>query len=180
MPISVDSTASMVTTHYTKNPSRDGEAAAAGGGGGEEDQKLSQEYCKELLLSDLPKERGWRTPHIYKFQGFWCQPTEIQVIISFQRHFQASDTDVVLAFAVVNRKRFAVMSNSHPLLAPNPHDLVPFFEYKLYANGQQHPDLSNLPQPRLFGTHVPFSSLTNSIKKSDCDLQGCLYLQKPT
>jgi hypothetical protein len=178
VPISIDSTASMVTTHNTKNPSRDGEAAAAEGG--EEDQKLSQE-CKELLLS-LPKERGCRTPHIYKFQGFWCQPTEIQAIISFQRHFQASDTDVVLAtipksgttwlkalaFAVVNRKRFAVMSNSHPLLASNPHDLVPFFEYKLYANGHQLPDLSNLPQPRLFGTHVPFSSLPNSIKKSDC------------
>jgi len=91
---------------------------------------------------------------------------------SMHRHFQASDTDVVLAtipksgttllnalaFAVVNRKRFAVMSNSHPLLASNPHDLVPFFEYKLYANGQQLPDLSNLPQPRLFGTHVSFSS----------------------
>jgi hypothetical protein len=158
----------MVNTHYTKNPSRDGEAAATEGG--EEDQKLSQE-CKELLLS-LPKERGCRTPHIYKFQGFWCQPAEIQAIIYFQRHFQASDTDMVLAtipksgttwlkalaFVVVNRKRFAVMSNSHPLLASNPHDLVPFFEYKLYANGQQLPDLSNLPQPRLFGTHVSFSS----------------------
>jgi hypothetical protein len=80
VPISIDSTASMVTTHNTKNPSRDGEAAAAAEGG-EEDQKLSQE-CKELLLS-LPKERGCRTPHIYKFQGFWSQQTEIQAIISF-------------------------------------------------------------------------------------------------
>nr|UOI39552.1 Sulfotransferase 2A [Betula platyphylla]UVJ47665.1 sulfotransferase 2A [Betula platyphylla] len=167
MPISINNnnnTASiMVTTHHLS----------------QEEEKLSQE-CKELLLS-LPKEKGWRTPYLYKFQGFWCQPMEIQATISFQRHFQASDTDVVLAsipksgttwlkalaFAVVNRKRFAVYSNNHPLLASNPHDLVPFFEYKLYANGQL-PDLSNLPQPRLFGTHVPFSSLPNSIKKSDC------------
>jgi hypothetical protein len=174
MPISLNTTSMVITTHYTKTPSRDGDQAAA-----EEEEKLSQE-CKELLLS-LPKEKGWRTLHLYKFQEFWCQPTEIQSIISFQRHFQASDTDVVLAtipksgttwlkalaFAVVNRRRFAVLSNSHPLLSSNPHDLVPFFEYKLYANGQI-PDLSNLPQPRLFGTHIPFASLPNSIKKSDC------------
>jgi len=175
MPISLNTTSMVITTHYTKTPSRDGDQAAAAA----EEEKLSQE-CKELLLS-LPKEKGWRTLHIYKFQEFWCQPTEIQSIISFRRHFQASDTDVVLAtipksgttwlkalaFAVVNRRRFAVLSNSHPLLSSNPHDLVPFFEYKLYANGQI-PDLSNLPQPRLFGTHIPFASLPNSIKKSDC------------
>ncbi|XP_059433297.1 cytosolic sulfotransferase 15-like [Corylus avellana] len=174
MPISLNTTTMVITTHYTKNPSRDGDQEAAA-----EEEKLSQE-CKELLLS-LPKEKGWRTLHLYKFQEFWCQPTEIQSIIAFQRHFQASDTDVVLAtipksgttwlkalaFAVVNRRRFAVVSNSHPLLSSNPHDLVPFFEYMLYANGQI-PDLSKLPQPRLFGTHIPYASLPNSIKKSDC------------
>ncbi|KAG6630415.1 hypothetical protein I3843_13G014400 [Carya illinoinensis] len=144
-----------------------------------EEEKLSQE-CKELLLS-LPKEKGWRTHHLYKYQGFWCQPREIQSIISFQKHFQASDTDVVLAsipksgttwlkalaFAIVNRKRFAISNINHPLLTSNPHDLVPFFEYKIYANNQL-PDLSKLPEPRLFGTHIPFASLPNSIKKSSC------------
>lgn len=102
-------------------------------------------------------------------------------MVSFQRHFQASDTDIVLAtlpksgttwlkalaFAIVNRKHFDSCSNSHPLLTCNPHDLVPFFEYKVYA-GDQLPDLSNLPQPRLFGTHIPFASLPNSIKISRC------------
>ncbi|KAB1200835.1 Cytosolic sulfotransferase 15 [Morella rubra] len=145
----------------------------------EEEENLSQE-CKELLLS-LPKEKGWRNPYIFKYQGFWCQPTEIQAMVSFQRHFQASDTDIVLAtlpksgttwlkalaFAIVNRKHFDSCSNSHPLLTCNPHDLVPFFEYKVYA-GDQLPDLSNLPQPRLFGTHIPFASLPNSIKISRC------------
>ncbi|KAL0007263.1 hypothetical protein SO802_008765 [Lithocarpus litseifolius] len=153
----------MVLTHYTKNH---GEEAREG-------EMLSHE-SQELLLS-LPKERGWRTSYLYKYQGFWCQPMEIQAIVSFQKHFLACDTDVVLAtipksgttglkalaFAIVNRKRFPI-SNNHPLLSYNPHDLVPFFEYKLYAN-EQLPALSNFPQPRLFGTHVPFASLANPI-----------------
>ncbi|KAK4587584.1 hypothetical protein RGQ29_018836 [Quercus rubra] len=169
MPSSINTT-SMTITHYPNNQSSNG---------GEEEE-LSHE-CKELLLS-LPKEKGWRTSHLYKYQEFWCQAIEIQSIVSFQRHFQASDNDVVLAtipksgttwlkalaFAIVNRKRFA-LENNHPLLTSNPHDLVPFFEYKLYAN-RQLPDLSNLPHPRLFGTHLPFPSLPNSIKKSSCQV----------
>ncbi|CAK7336464.1 unnamed protein product [Dovyalis caffra] len=163
-------TTSMVITQFAKNQAN---------GHGEDLEKLTNE-CKELLLS-LPKEKGWRTPYIYKYQGFWCQPQEIQAIISFQKHFQPRDTDVILAsipksgttwlkalsFAIMNRKQFAISSNNHPLLASNPHDLVPFFEYKLYAN-KQVPDLSKLPDPRLFATHVPFSSLQDSIKKSNC------------
>lgn len=168
----------MAITQYSKTQSRGEEEAAEGGG----EEKISHE-CKQLLLS-LPKETGWRTTHLYKYQNFWCQPKEIQSIISFQKHFQASDTDIILAtipksgttwlkaltFAIVNRKRFPISSNNiinHPLLTSNPHDLVPFFEYKLYANGDRLPDFSDLPdEPRLFGTHIPFPSLPNSIKKS--------------
>ncbi|KAM4113442.1 hypothetical protein ACJW30_05G220900 [Castanea mollissima] len=121
-------------------------------------------------------------PSSLQVPKFWCQAIEIQSIVSFQRHFQASDNDVVLAtipksgttwlkalaFAIVNRKCFS-LENIHPLLTLNPHDLVPFFEYKLYAN-RQLPDLSNLPHPRLFGTHLPFPSLPTSIKKSGCQV----------
>ncbi|KAK3228727.1 hypothetical protein Dsin_000608 [Dipteronia sinensis] len=144
---------------------------------------LSQE-CKELLLS-LPKEKGWRTPFLYQFEGFWCQPKEIQSIISFQKHFKSKESDVILAtipksgttwlkalgFAIINRKRYSNTQN-HPLLTSNPHDLVPFLEYKLYANNQL-PDLSNVfpndhdHHPRTFATHVPFPSLEESIKKSE-------------
>ena len=143
-----------------------------------DEEELSDEF-KEFLLS-LPKERGWRTSHIYLYQEFWCQPMEVQAIMNFQQHFQARDTDLILAtmpksgttwlkamaFAVQNRKSFSI-SNNHPLLTANPHDLVPFLEYKLYANNQL-PDLSMLPQPRLLATHVPFPSLPASIKNSGC------------
>ncbi|XVE60982.1 hypothetical protein DITRI_Ditri06bG0004300 [Diplodiscus trichospermus] len=150
---------------------------------GEEDQqeKMSNiEFQDDQLILALPREKGWRTPYLYKFQGFWCQEKEIQAIISFQKHFHARDSDVILAtipkagttwikaliFAIMNRQRFPISySHSHPLLTSNPHDLVPFMEYKLYANNQI-PDLSNLPNPRLFATHVPFASLHESIKNN--------------
>ncbi|KAK9283606.1 hypothetical protein L1049_011856 [Liquidambar formosana] len=143
----------------------------------EGEEKLSHE-CKQLLLS-LPKEKGWRTPHLYLYQNFWCQPNEIQTIMTIQQHFQATDTDIILAiipksgttclkalaFAIVNRKSFLV-AKKHPLLASNPHDLEPFLKYKLYANNQL-PDLSGLPSRRIFATHIPFASLPESMKMSN-------------
>ncbi|KAF7112355.1 hypothetical protein RHSIM_RhsimUnG0237700 [Rhododendron simsii] len=145
----------------------------------QQQEDLSDE-CKKLLLS-LPKERGWRTPHLYWFQNFWCQPKEIQAIILCQKHLQAQDSDIVLStipksgttwlkalvFAVVRRKRFDTKKN-HPLMTSNPHDLVPFLEYKLYANCDQSPDLSRLPQPGFVGTHMPYSALPDSVKESGC------------
>ncbi|XP_028753076.1 cytosolic sulfotransferase 15-like [Neltuma alba] len=49
------------------------------------------------------------------------------------------------------------------------HDLVPFFEFHLYGK-EQIPDLSNLPEPRLFSTHFLFHSLPDSIAKSKCKI----------
>ncbi|GMN27287.1 hypothetical protein TIFTF001_041011 [Ficus carica] len=148
-----------------------------------EEEELVSEEWKQMILS-LPKERGWRTSHLYEYQGFWCQIAKIQAIANFQKHFQSFYSDVVLAsipksgttwlkalaFAVTNRDRFSVTSDSHPLLTSNPHDLVPFFEYKLYANNQT-PCFSNFfsfDQRRLFGTHIPYPSLADSIKTSNC------------
>ncbi|XP_028777006.1 cytosolic sulfotransferase 15-like [Neltuma alba] len=144
-------------------------------------EQLSQE-CKELLLS-LPKRRGWTSPYVYLYQGIWFAPTSIQAICSFQKHFQAKDTDIIIAslpksgttwlkaltFATVNRSRFSPSQNNHPLLIANAHELVPFLEFNLYANNQI-PDLSNVIEPRLFSTHVPFQSLRDSIAKSQCKI----------
>ncbi|KAI9072650.1 hypothetical protein K1719_045387 [Acacia pycnantha] len=74
-----------------------------------------------------------------------------------------------LTFAIVNRNRFSPSQQNHPLLTSNAHDLVPFFEFNYYGNNQI-PSLSNLPEPRLFGTHVPFHSLPDSIMKSKCKI----------
>lgn len=142
--------------------------------GGEEFEGITDD--NKLLLLSLPRIRGWRTPHLYLFQSFWCQPKEIQATIAAQNHFEAQASDVIvttvpksgttwlkaLVFAIVNRGRFEAHSKSHPLLSFNPHDLVPFLEYKVYANNQV-PKISNLPSPRLFATHVPYHSLPQSM-----------------
>ncbi|XP_021861553.2 cytosolic sulfotransferase 13 [Spinacia oleracea] len=112
------------------------------------------------------------------YQGFWCpllEPT-----MSFQTHFQAHDTDVILAslpktgttwlksllFAIVNRNRFTNICQ-HPLRNQNAHELVLQLEAKVYNNIQgSQPDFIDLPLPRLFATHIPYLSLPKSMKIS--------------
>uniref|UniRef100_A0A7N0TD67 Sulfotransferase n=1 Tax=Kalanchoe fedtschenkoi TaxID=63787 RepID=A0A7N0TD67_KALFE len=135
------------------------------------------------FIRSLPKERGWRTPFLYKYQNFWCQPREIQAIINLQTHFKAHRSDIIIAtipksgttwlkallYATLNRGRYEIRGGggfqSHPLLFSNSHDLVPFLEYKLYANGQI-PDLGVFDSPRIFATHVPYPALPGSVKTS--------------
>ncbi|KAL2898110.1 Cytosolic sulfotransferase 15 [Bienertia sinuspersici] len=147
--------------------------------------------CKELLLS-LPRLTGWRTPSLYLFQQFWCQPKEIQAIIAAQTHFEAKDSDVFIAtvpksgttwlkahvFAIVIRRRFDINSKDHPLLSCNPHDLVPFLEYKVYANNQIQ-KLSNLTSPRFFASHVPYHSLPKTITKSTSNCKIVYICRNP-
>ncbi|KAG8391083.1 hypothetical protein BUALT_Bualt01G0150900 [Buddleja alternifolia] len=148
----------------------------------QEQETLSTEFFDELL-SSLPKEKGQRTPDIFLYQGFWCQPKEIQAIISIQKHYTAEGTDLILAtipksgttwlkalsFAIVNRKQFYHSQKDHPLLTSNPHELVPFLEYKLFADNQI-PDMSSFPRPRLLATHMPLGAMPDSVRNSRCKL----------
>lgn len=70
-----------------------------------------------------------------------------------------------LVFSIINRDRYT--PSNTPLLTQNPHQLVPFLELKVYD--QNHcPDLTTIPSPRLFSTHIPYASLPDSIKHSNC------------
>ncbi|RHN40329.1 putative P-loop containing nucleoside triphosphate hydrolase [Medicago truncatula] len=150
----------------------------------EEDHKVSYDYCKQQILS-LPKEKGLSIQDLYFFQSFWCPPILIQPINSFQNNFQTKDSDVIVAsmpkagttwlkaltYAIVNRHSLEM--HDHPLLKSNSHELVPYFEFNIYGdNLDQTPliDLSNMAEPRLFGTHIPFNSLAKSIKESNCKI----------
>jgi hydroxyjasmonate sulfotransferase len=170
--------ASSNLTHLMGDQSRDGQEA-------NQQDKVNHEF-KQLILS-LPRIKGWgASQDFYFFQGFWCPSNLIQPINSFQNHFQAKDNDIVVAslpksgttwlkaltFAIVNRHRFSSLED-HPLLKFNSHELVPFFEYNVYGGSDSQSfqiNLSNMNEPRLFGTHVPFFSLAKSIKESNCKI----------
>ncbi|KAK7314107.1 hypothetical protein VNO77_39317 [Canavalia gladiata] len=75
-----------------------------------------------------------------------------------------------LTFAIMYRQRFASFEN-HPLLTSNSHQLLPIFEYGIYGEMKGHfPHPSNMIEPRLFSTHIPFHALVNSIKESNCKI----------
>ncbi|KAK7314110.1 hypothetical protein VNO77_39320 [Canavalia gladiata] len=147
-----------------------------------EEEKLSEE-CKDLLLS-LPREKGWTSHYLYLFQGFWCTADRIPCINTFMNQFQAKDSDVVVAslqksgttwlkaltFAIMYRQCFTSFEN-HPLLTSNPHKLVLSFEFDIYGNNRdQISHQSNMIDPRIFSTHIPFHALANSIKESHCKI----------
>ncbi|XVF42617.1 hypothetical protein PTKIN_Ptkin01aG0378400 [Pterospermum kingtungense] len=99
------------------------------------------------------------------YQQFWCPSPVFKAVVSFQKHFLALDSDIIvtslpkcgttwlkaLTFSIVNRNQFAKEEN--PLLSLGPHQLVRASEYDLYLNNP-FPDLENTicayNQPRLF------------------------------
>ncbi|KAJ7951005.1 Sulfotransferase [Quillaja saponaria] len=149
-----------------------------------EQHSLSSSFSSSSLTADEEKKPESKQvqlipPTKILYQDFWCSGRLLPNVISFQKHFQALDQDIILAsqpksgttwlkaliFSVVNRTRFTV-SNT-PLLTSNPHELIPFFEAQLYAE-DEIPDFSTMPSPRLFSTHIPYASLPESIKHSEC------------
>ncbi|KAF3528938.1 hypothetical protein DY000_02043603 [Brassica cretica] len=150
------------------------------------DDDVSQE-CKNLI-SSLPSEKDFTGRKLYNYQGSWYYPNTLQAILNFQTHFQARDSDIILAslpksgttwlkalaFAVVHRNKYAPNLESHPLLSDNPHNLVRFLELDLYVKNQC-PGLEELPSPRIFATHVPFQTLHESLRDSPCKEQVLSY-----
>uniref|UniRef100_A0A803MMT9 Sulfotransferase n=1 Tax=Chenopodium quinoa TaxID=63459 RepID=A0A803MMT9_CHEQI len=144
-------------------------------------QENLQDEIKELQLS-LPNE-PWFVWPMYLYQGSWCLSYILGGIISFKTRFQAHDTDIILAslpktrttwlksliFAIVNRTKFSDDFTQHPFRTKNPHQLIEHLEINVYeeVNGYE-PDLSELPLPRLFATHMSYLSLPDSIKNSKC------------
>ncbi|XP_056165053.1 cytosolic sulfotransferase 12-like [Syzygium oleosum] len=138
--------------------------------------------CRDLLPS-LPHEKGWITPSLYQYQDFWVAPKLLNSVLACQDNFRAQETDIFLItapksgttwlkailFCLLNRAKYSGSMQQHPLLTQSPHDLVPFLELKLYF-GQEIPNLTSLPPPRLFATHLPYQSLPQSVKDSGCKL----------
>ncbi|KAK4422359.1 Cytosolic sulfotransferase 15 [Sesamum alatum] len=121
------------------------------------------------------------SPPVVKYGGFWLPQKVFRQILSTQKNFKAQGTDVILStlpksgttwlkaltFSIANRHLFTI--DQSPLLTSSPHTLVPFLEFNVYWE-QENPDLSNVPSPRIFATHMPFELLPDSIRESDCRL----------
>ncbi|KAF8376817.1 hypothetical protein HHK36_031511 [Tetracentron sinense] len=144
----------------------------------EKEERTYQPYTE--IMSTLPKVRGFAPQHLYNHQGFWYTESNLPRVMAVQNHFIAHSSDILLAtnpkcgttwlksliFAICNRKLHP--STQHPLLTVNSHQLVPFLEL-LYTNNEI-PDLDILPSPRLLATHIPYSSLPQSVLDSGCPL----------
>ncbi|KAL6661031.1 hypothetical protein ACP70R_000415 [Stipagrostis hirtigluma subsp. patula] len=71
-----------------------------------------------------------------------------------------------LVYATVRRGEHPpVTTADHPVNSSSPHDWVKFLELQLYT-GNNIPDLDELPDLRIFATHVPFASLPRSMAPS--------------
>ncbi|CAO2820827.1 unnamed protein product [Amaranthus hypochondriacus] len=133
------------------------------------------------------EEKNYFGFSMHFYQNFWCLNVLSNGVKSFQRHFQAQNSDIILAslpktgttwlktllFAIINRHKYDKISQL-PFKTITPHELVLHFEVEVYKNfSEDHPitnppDLKELPPPRLFGTHMPYSGLPESIKSSNC------------
>jgi hypothetical protein len=145
-----------------------------------QEPEMTQE-CRDLI-SSLPTHRHWVQGKLHQYQGFWFPTWSIQGVVAFQKHFQAHDTDILIAtipksgstwlkaisFALVNRMHYPDIQQ-HPLLIANPHVLVPFLDVDLY-NQKEVPDLTSFTSPRLLSTHLPYSLLPISAKNSTCKI----------
>ncbi|KNA08352.1 hypothetical protein SOVF_163370 [Spinacia oleracea] len=155
----------------------------------DETSLVNEEVEVEHLKQCLPKTTwmGSKQNLLIKIQDFWYL-TNFSNILTFQTHFLAQDTDLIVAsfpktgttwlksllFSITNR--FVNPPNKTPLLTNNPHELVCDLETAIYGGNTgnsklPHPNqLNELPSPRLFSSHLPYSSLPESVKVSSCKI----------
>jgi hypothetical protein len=133
------------------------------------------------LIASFPSEKNWDGSPLYFYKGVWYPFFAIRGALSFQQHFIAHDTDIILAsmpksgttwlkaltFSVVNRNIYSPKES--PLLSTPPHELVRFFEMDLYSK-KQLPDLEQLPSPRICSSHSHYETLPQSIRDSGCKI----------
>ncbi|KAF3434239.1 hypothetical protein FNV43_RR25342 [Rhamnella rubrinervis] len=143
--------------------------------------KDQEEMNKKIdeLIATLPVESEGSVP-LYQFKGCWYPSFAIRGNIAADLHFQAQDSDILLAsapksgttwmkalvFSIVNRHRHP--PNESPLLTTLSHNLIKYIEFRHYLNGNIPENLDQFPKPRLFATHSHYASLPHSIRHSSC------------
>ncbi|KAJ9565455.1 hypothetical protein OSB04_001421 [Centaurea solstitialis] len=115
----------------------------------------------------------------YKYQGFWNTKDLVEGTILAQQSFKAKPNDVLLsscpktgatwlkalAFAIATRDKFD--DSTSPLLTTVSHECIPFVEKYVEHNEDNH---ENSGSPRLVTTHLPYTSLPESLLASNCKI----------
>ncbi|XP_010672211.2 cytosolic sulfotransferase 5 [Beta vulgaris subsp. vulgaris] len=160
----------------------------------DEIQEVQEEEVQQLIQC-LEKANFMNSKlQLVKYQGFWTSRGGLKNILHYQRHFQAHDSDLIVAslpktgttwlisllFSIVNRVKLEhqPLNKKSPLLHHNPHELVYHLEHGVYGKNPILPNpnqLDELSSPRLFYTHIPYGSLPKSIKASSCKM---LYIAR--
>ncbi|URD96477.1 sulfotransferase domain containing protein [Musa troglodytarum] len=131
------------------------------------------------LVSALPSVEAGIINPIHCYNGWYGFPMAIIGTMVAQKYFKARPSDVLVAsipksgttwmkalvFSTI--RRGSGVDYRHALETCNPHECIPFLELQIYTNNRV-PDLSKLPPPRLFSTHIPFHSLPASVVDSGC------------
>ncbi|KAK3021512.1 hypothetical protein RJ639_046968 [Escallonia herrerae] len=145
-----------------------------------ENSKLPSSF--DAMLTQLPNASYHsETPNFFQWEGIWLLPEFIQGALAFRSHFEAHDDDVILASTVKSGTTWlkalcsCIMQNGRSedeediLIKHNPHACVQTLEGQTYAENPE-PDLSGMPSPRLFHTHLHYRVLPDSIKNSKCKI----------
>ncbi|KAK1361519.1 Sulfotransferase [Heracleum sosnowskyi] len=114
----------------------------------------------------------------YEYQGFWFRIEPLRGLMWAQDHFipQPASTLIAsypktgttwlkaLSFSIATRNRYDIPSS--PLQTASPHECMPFLEYDI-PKSQSHKYYPEIP---LFSTHVPYTTMPESITASDCKI----------
>ncbi|KAJ1269429.1 hypothetical protein BS78_07G211200 [Paspalum vaginatum] len=141
-------------------------------------------------VSSLPSTEGLANTKLYRHEHGWhCKLAPMVGSMVADACFAARPSDVIVAtlpksgttwikallYATTHRREHpppvdgAAAAADHPLNTSSPHELIKFFENQLYTR-EKVLNLDELPDPRLFSTHVPFVSLPRSVVATE---PGC-------
>ncbi|KAK6931290.1 Sulfotransferase domain [Dillenia turbinata] len=159
----------------------------------------SSAFTKQYL-NQLPKRKFWEDFDLYEWEGFWYTPRRLEAAVAVQSHFEARDDDVILASSMKTGTTWlkailtCIMREKHKgdaklaedteedgdlLAKTRPADNVQTLEVQIYTKNPT-PDLSTMASPRVFHTHIPYSSLSDSIKNKGCKIVYVMRNPKDT
>ncbi|PIA63210.1 hypothetical protein AQUCO_00200909v1 [Aquilegia coerulea] len=135
-----------------------------------------------VLLSQLPRAKWLNKYDLYQWDGFWYFPAHIESTLAFQSNFKGRDDDVIitsspkagttwlkaLVSSIVNECNNGD-DELDSLTKENPHNIVKSLETFIYLLDPTA-DLSGIPSPRIFHSHLPYHALPDSIKNSKCKI----------